>query len=193
MDLYPSYDDVGSFVGDIRSYIGSGYISHVKELYCQIRLKPYDLVNPLRSLYNDGINYVEVRTLDLNPFERCGVSKEDLEFLHVFLIYMLFVEEDDNENWQKEAAYNENIIAELAYHKKTKLIENNKKVDFKRSAKKHMKNLSELSLQINPYGDELIENMRNKIKDPSLNYSKKLISLIEKNGYINSQLDLISK
>lgn len=193
VDLYPDYSSVESFVGDIKSYIDKGYISHLKELYCQIRLKPYDLGSPLRSLYDDGINYVEVRTLDLNPFERYGISKEDLEFLHVFLIYMLIMEEDDdNECWQEEAVYNENIVAGCVYHKNTKLIENNRKVDFRKAAKKHIRNLYELSLQINPYGDDLISNMEDKVRNPNLNYSKRLISLIKEDGYINSQLDIMS-
>ena len=35
-----------------------------------------------------------------------------MDFLHLFLIYLLIAEESDYENWQEEAIYNEEKTAE---------------------------------------------------------------------------------
>lgn len=192
VDLYPRYDNVDSFVKDVMDYIKQGYISNAKELYTQIRLKPYNLESPLESLYNDGINYIEIRTLDINPFDRNGISKDDLQFLHLFMIYMLLLEENDNDEWLKEGINNENLIAELAFHKNTKLKENDRKINVKKSALNHLKNMAEISEDMNNYGIDVIATMKNRIEDPKQTYSQQLISLIKENGFINSQLEAMS-
>ena len=63
--LYPSYDSVDEFTRDVQSFIDEGHLSQAKELYTQIRLKPKDPSDVLLSLKNDGIQYLEVRTLDI--------------------------------------------------------------------------------------------------------------------------------
>lgn len=59
-----------------------------KKLYTPIRLKPKNPKNLLKSLKNDGIQYVEIRTLDLNPYTN-NLIKDEKEFLKIFLIYIL--------------------------------------------------------------------------------------------------------
>ena len=86
--LYPSYHSVEEFTRDVQSFIDEGHLSQAKELYTQIRLKPKDPSDVLSSLRNDGIQYLEVRTLDINPFYKCGLIKKDMWLLrqHMTLI-----------------------------------------------------------------------------------------------------------
>ena len=85
-ELYPSYDSVEEFTGDINRFIADGDLSEAKELYTQIRLKPKNPKDLLNSLNDEGIEYIEIRTLDINPFYKCGLVKKDMAFLHLFLI-----------------------------------------------------------------------------------------------------------
>ena len=78
-ELYPSYDSVDEFVRDINGFIENGDLSEAKELYTQIRLKPKNPKDLLNSLIDDGIEYIEIRTLDINPFYKCGLIKRDME------------------------------------------------------------------------------------------------------------------
>ena len=86
--LYPSYSSVESFTMDIQKFIDDGDLSEAKELYTQIRMKPKNPKDMLNSLNQDGIEYIEIRTLDINPFYKCGLVMHDMTFLHLFLIYM---------------------------------------------------------------------------------------------------------
>ena len=129
--LYPSYKSVYHFTNDVESYVNEGILSKPKELYTQIRLKPKNPNEILRSLKNDGIEYIEIRTLDINPFYKCGMPKIDMKFLHLFLIYMFIKEESDYENWQKESTINEERSAEQAYNPKMRLLKDGKKVTLK--------------------------------------------------------------
>ena len=114
-DLYPSYSSVESFTQDIQKFINDGDLSEAKELYTQIRLKPKNPKDMLNSLNQDGIEYIEIRTLDINPFYKCGLVLHDMTFLHLFLIYMYIKEESDYPLWQEEAKINEENVAEKAY------------------------------------------------------------------------------
>ena len=105
--MYPSYNSVNEFVGDINSFIDNGDLSEAKELYTQIRLKPKNPKDLLNSLKDSGIEYIEIRTLDINPFYQCGIVNRDMKFLHLFLIYMLVKDESDYLAWQNEAKINE--------------------------------------------------------------------------------------
>lgn len=43
----------------------------------------------LGALYERGIEYIEVRCIDLNPYEPLGITAEQIQFLDVFLLYCL--------------------------------------------------------------------------------------------------------
>lgn len=61
------------------------------ELYSPIRPKQptYSLEKPTDALAERGVNYIEVRALDVNPFSPVGISEEQFYFLDVFLTYCL--------------------------------------------------------------------------------------------------------
>lgn len=44
----------------------------------------------MEALENRGVEYVELRILDLNPFEKLGLSIEQMNFIHVFMLFCLF-------------------------------------------------------------------------------------------------------
>ncbi|MGY0398568.1 MAG: glutamate--cysteine ligase [Ostreibacterium sp.] len=47
---------------------------------------------PVCALADRGIAYVELRTLDINCFERTGISQNQLDFLELFMLFCLFTE-----------------------------------------------------------------------------------------------------
>lgn len=190
IELYPSYDSVDEFVDDVNKFIDEGDLSEAKELYTQIRLKPKDPKDYLNSLKNDGIEYIEIRTLDINPFYKCGLVEHDMRFLHLFLIYMLVKDESDYADWQKEAKINEENTAERAYDENMRLLKDGEEITLKKWAADI---INEMYGMCDVFGiDErpTLNLMCNRIKDPSLTYGKRLLKLIEKEGYINTHMML---
>ncbi|GAB7208019.1 hypothetical protein OS21_45180 [Dickeya oryzae] len=59
------------------------------ELYAPIRPKRVTRPgeSPSDALLRGGIEYIEVRSLDINPFSATGVSEEQVRFLDLFLIW----------------------------------------------------------------------------------------------------------
>ena len=188
--LYPSYNSIKEFTRDIQSFIDEGHLSQAKELYTQIRLKPKDPSNLLESLNDDGIKYLEIRTLDINPFYKCGLIKNDMNFLHLFMIYLLAKEESDYEKWQEEALYNEEKTAEYGYDAKLMLIKDGQNISLKDWALDILDEMDMVAKTLCLENQSVIELMRLKIINPYLTYGKRLSRLIEKEGFIESQMRL---
>lgn len=189
VDLFPSYNSVDEHLESINEYIKDELIENHKELYSQIRLKPSDTKNFKESLLNDGIKYLEYRTIDINPFEKGGISLEDLRFLQVFNIYLLTKEESDFKNWQEEALENQQLIAvhgidDIELKKDGKSIN---RIDF---GLEILNEVMSVNNELNLGFEDIINNMINKVKDSKLTYSYKITEKIKEEGYIDAFLNL---
>ena len=190
MELYPSYDSVEEFTGDIGGFIENGDLSEAKELYTQIRIKPKNPGDLLNSLKNDGIEYIEIRTLDINPFYQCGLVRHDMKFLHLFLIYMLIKDESDYADWQREAKINEENTAENAYVDSMRLLRDGREVTLKSWAAEIINEMYGMCEVLGFDEFNTLNLMLNRIANPDLTYGKRLLKLIEKNGYLNTHVEL---
>lgn len=189
-DLYPSYNTVEEFTRDVRTFIDNGDLSEAKELYTQIRLKPKDPQDLLNSLENDGIEYIEIRTLDINPFYQCGLVRHDMKFLHLFLIYSLIKDESDYADWQKEAKINEENTAELAYTKSMRLIRDGKETTLKEWASEIINEMYGMCEVLDFDEFNTLKLMHDRVSNPDLTYGKRILKLIKENGYINTHIAL---
>ena len=189
-ELYPSYASVEEFARDVNRFIDNGDLSEAKELYTQIRLKPKDPSDMLNSLVNDGIEYVEIRTLDINPFYKCGLVRHDMNFLHLFLIYMFIKDESDYADWQREAKINEENTAEAAYVDSMRLLRDGEEVTLKSWAAEIINEMYGMCEVFGIDESHTLSLMLNRIADPELTYGKRLLRLIEENGYINTHIEL---
>ena len=77
-----------------RQQISSGILQIENELYDSIRPKRKGAseTRPIELLSNKGIEYVEVRGIDLSPNTLTGISKSEMRLLDVFLIHCLITE-----------------------------------------------------------------------------------------------------
>lgn len=81
------HDSLKAFIDSIRYYVNKGALFSASELYLPVRLKPRG-VNNLDNLEN-GVSHIELRMFDLNPFEPLGISRCDLEFAHLLILYLI--------------------------------------------------------------------------------------------------------
>ena len=189
-NLYPSYDSVEEFTKDIQKFIDDGDLSEAKELYTQIRLKPKSPEILLESLKMDGINYIEIRTLDINPFYKCDLIVQDMKFLHLFLIYMYVKKESDYPLWQKEAIINEENTAELAYDESMRLLKDGCEIKLKDWAFELIHDMYTMCEILGISDTYCLNLMSNRIENPDLTYAKRLLKLIKRDGYINTHIML---
>ena len=81
------YSNINSYANSLKEYIRKGELYSESELYLPVRIKPKGK-NSLANLENYGVDHIELRMFDLNPMAKLGIFKEDLEFIHWFIVYM---------------------------------------------------------------------------------------------------------
>lgn len=86
-----SYNSIKEYTESIQRYIDIGLLRNSSELYYPIRLKPRG-ENSLENLSN-GVNHIELRMLDVNPFSRVGIIREDIDFIHLLILWLCSLDE----------------------------------------------------------------------------------------------------
>ena len=81
------YSDLKRYTESVEQYIDNGMLASASELYYPVRVKPRG-ANSLEALKEGGINHIELRVLDVNPLSRTGIFTEDIQFIHLLLLYL---------------------------------------------------------------------------------------------------------
>jgi glutamate--cysteine ligase len=88
---YPPYEAIGIQKGGEYSQLATSLLQIENEFYGTIRpkrvIRPGE--RPLRALRDRGVEYVEVRLMDLDPFVPVGITADTMRLLDVFLLHCL--------------------------------------------------------------------------------------------------------
>ncbi len=82
------YTSLKGYIDSIMKYVEDGSLLYPAELYYPIRLKPRGNYN-LESLLQHGIDHIELRIVDDNPYAPAGIFRGDICFVHLLLVYIL--------------------------------------------------------------------------------------------------------
>lgn len=89
---YPAYEAVGvRNPGGDYNQLGTTLLQIENEFYGTIRPKRviFPGERPLHALRERGVEYIEVRLMDLDPFVPVGIAAQTMHFLDVFLLHCL--------------------------------------------------------------------------------------------------------
>lgn len=152
-EYYVDFNSLSAFNKSINQLVDDGRLISRDELYLPIRLK-FDEA--------ERISHLEVRLLDLDPYEKAGVSKDKLYLVHLFLLYCLFKDEPDvyDKRQQEIAANNQDWVACCGLKPELKLL----KFD----------------------GDELLAFDFGKLIFRDIQHFVKLAGLDQKEGYVSA-------
>ncbi len=98
---------------------------------------------PIKALSERGISYVELRTLDINCFERTGISQAQLDFLELFMLFCLFTEAPEFTDIAEDEAKNNMAKASCSGRDPNLILYNDSK-----------------AVSIPSWGSEILQNMR---------------------------------
>lgn len=85
----PAYATLGVHEGDNWTQLSSGILQIENEFYSLVRPKatPSSGERPSATLLREGIRYIEIRALDIDPMTPFGISPEALHFMELFVWY----------------------------------------------------------------------------------------------------------
>jgi len=101
----PAYEKIGVIVDGNYRQLNANYLQIENEYYSPIRPKRVARSGerPTAALLRGGIEYVEVRSIDLNIFDPVGINQNVMRFVEAFLIYCMFDESPflEEEEWSE--------------------------------------------------------------------------------------------
>ncbi|HHT7629151.1 bifunctional glutamate--cysteine ligase/glutathione synthetase [Pasteurella multocida] len=108
-EINVSFDSVEKYVESLEHWVSTGKLIAEKEFYSNVRLRG---AKKAREFLTTGIQYLEFRLFDLNPFEIYGISLKDAKFIHVFALFMIWM---DHTADQEEVELGKARLAEVAF------------------------------------------------------------------------------
>ena len=90
----PAYEKIGVKVDGEYRQLNANLLQIENEFYSPVRPKRVARSGeqPTAALRRAGIEYVEIRSLDLSPFDPAGINQNTMRFVEAFLIYCLLEE-----------------------------------------------------------------------------------------------------
>lgn len=87
-----TFSGYGVSINNEQVQLNDKYLQKLNEFYSPIRFKQNKQYcgDSIEILKNKGVEYLELRIMDLNPFYKEGISHEDLYFIHIFILYCMF-------------------------------------------------------------------------------------------------------
>ncbi|NVK86672.1 MAG: glutamate--cysteine ligase [Gammaproteobacteria bacterium] len=102
----PYYESIGVVENGHYKQLNANVLQIENEFYSNVRPKRTAASGerPTKALRNGGIEYIEVRALDINPFSSVGVTQQQLNFIDIFMLHSvmhcspLITEREEAEN-----------------------------------------------------------------------------------------------
>ena len=195
---YPPYEKIGVKVDGEYQQLNANILQIENEYYSFIRPKrvAHSGERPTKSLHRGGVEYVEVRALDVSAFDPVGVNQNKLRFLEAFLALCL-LRESEPIGRDEQAALDANhlLVARRGREPNLNLKRNGRDVpmlEWARELLDAMQGLCELldhGEPARPYSAAL-EQQRAKIEDVERTPSARLLAEMRLTGESFFQLAL---
>jgi len=110
---YPPYEAIGLRDGEEYKQLATSLLQIENEYYAPIRPKRVirSGERPLHALRERGVQYVEVRAMDLDPFAPLGIVESTLRFLDIFLLHCLLAASPEDSEREIGAIRRNNQLA----------------------------------------------------------------------------------
>lgn len=127
----PSYQDIGVKVDGHYRQLNANLLQIENEFYSPVRPKRVAVSGerPTAALQRGGIEYVEIRSLDINLFDPCGINQNTMRFMEAMLLYCMLLDSpklSDDEN--RENAHNQIETAKYGRDPEFRLSRNGQEV-----------------------------------------------------------------
>lgn len=101
---YPPYEQIGTHCHGEWIQINTNILQIENEYYSTIRPKRVIASGerPIQALSARGVQYIEVRCIDVDPFEPMGISLETTRFLDAFLLFCALEESPLSSNVENQ-------------------------------------------------------------------------------------------
>lgn len=192
------YEQLGVKVDGVYKQLNTNLLQIENEYYSDIRPKrnPKRDEKPLAALNEYGVEYIEVRCLDLNPFAAQGIDEVQIHFMDLFLMYCLMSPSPKLSDIECQAVQqNQRDVVVQGRDQSFTLTNNGQQVTVREWGAQLVESMGLLAKQLD---DQLgvaqyqaaLDEMAKRIADPSLTPSARLLSQMQQENLTYRQLIL---
>lgn len=187
---YPDYERIGTVADGVWRQLNTSILQIENEYYGNIRPKQIARSGerPTRALERAGVAYVEVRALDVCPFDPVGVSQNEFRFLEALLIFCLLMDSPPLDGQELAACDANHIdVAKRGRDPDLELTIMGRRQglrDWGREILEQVESISEMldaGLPAASYSDAL-QTQRDKIADPDRTPSARIVAEMQRTG-----------
>ena len=181
------YEEIPLVQDGVYQQLNPNILQIENEFYAVVRPKQvaHTGESPSSALRDRGVQYVEVRSLDLDPFSPIGICPDTARFFDLFLLYCLFSgDEPLSERERLEAAENRHRVVMEGRNPELALQIGQREVYFGRAAAALLERMTDLAAMLDGVlgGDhyrDALSTQRERIGDPSLTPSARIMATME--------------
>jgi glutamate--cysteine ligase len=110
----PAYEAIGVKVDGEYRQLSANILQIENEYYSPVRPKRVirSGERPTAALRRGGVEYVEIRALDINLFDPCGINQNTMRFIEAFLVHCLLTDSPPfDDEAIEETKFNQSITA----------------------------------------------------------------------------------
>lgn len=175
------FESIDKINAKTRQQINANLIQTDDEYYAVARAKS-KIISDQRTvskLRQGGVDFIELRSLDLNPYSRVGIDNETVFFLETLLIYCFIKKSPYFTNDEIRAInHNDSIVAQKGREPNLRLLKDGKKINLKEWGKSILENLLSIANLLDSAEMEYtnsINQMIARINDSNLTISGRIL------------------
>jgi len=184
---HEEYADIGLKSGDEYLQLNTNILQIENEYYSSVRPKQIleGFEKPTDALEKRGIQYVELRSVDINAFHPAGLTHQQLYFLEIFMMFCLLQESPEiSADEAKEIDSNQSLVANKGRKPNLMLSRNGKEITLKQWGTEMLDNMFGVAQSLNKAHGETcycnaINSQKELIEDPNQTPSAKVLDDIK--------------
>lgn len=185
----PEYEKIGVKVDGEYRQLNANILQIENEYYSTIRPKQPLVKNekPVHALGKRGVQYIELRSLDLNLYEPLGVGNDQLFFLEAFMLFCLLQESPLIDKKERESIdENDSKVAHQGRDPELKLVKQRQQVSLQSWGRELLAEMQSICSILDVQNDtnhytQALETQRAAIEDPNLTPSARVLQDMQEN------------
>ncbi len=215
-DLNITYNDLNGFIDSLIEGISrpvdkfsrlglldrDGYPLQISDGILQIENELYDFIRPKRKggpgtrpatlLKKAGIEYVELRAIDINPYEYCGINIDQIKVIDLVLLYCLISPSKPINNKElKQIESTNDAVINHGRDSSCRIYVNNQELNLQEAASSMIEDLSVLAKHMDKHSTGYESSLENIIKQKQT-LSEKILSDLNKSDLSFSDFATLS-
>lgn len=196
----PYYTELGVRTGDQWRQLSDCILQLEAEFYASMRPKRVSDLRPAKALATLGVQYVEMRLFDLNPFIDIGVAPEQPLFADVLMLMCLFRDSPPiSAREQGENDENKHRVVTRGRQPGLQLLVHNREQPLRALAHELFDDMAPFADMLDAaYGgssyQQALQSLRQRIDQPELTPSAQVIEAVKQHGgYFNFAFEMSKK